>query len=132
MNHNYFVFNRLEDGRHENIIHYFRYHVPSRDDNRGVITTTKIWLRTSGLSSYYFNILSCFMYRKQLKIFNFTLSLKHHSEDLFTIIFTSSIKFAWELFSIFPSVSKRQSWEKLKTIYVFTILGDKQGVLRAM
>ena len=30
-----FVFNRLEDGRHENIIHYFRYHVPSRDDNRG-------------------------------------------------------------------------------------------------
>ena len=33
----------------------------------------------------------CFMYRKRLKIFIFTLSLKHHSEDLFTIIFRSSI-----------------------------------------
>ena len=31
MNHDYFVFNRLEDSRHESIIHYFRYHVPSRE-----------------------------------------------------------------------------------------------------
>ena len=32
---NYFVFNRLDDGWHENINHYFRYHVASRDDNTG-------------------------------------------------------------------------------------------------
>ena len=35
MNYDYFVFNRLEDGRLENINHYFCYDVPSRDDNRG-------------------------------------------------------------------------------------------------
>ena len=33
----------------------------------------------------------CFMYRNPLQFFIFTLSLKHHSEDLFTIIFRSSI-----------------------------------------
>ena len=32
--------------------------------------------------------------QKALNIFIFTLSLKHHSDDLFTTIFTSSIKFA--------------------------------------
>ena len=35
MNNDYFVFNRLEDGWHENNNQYFRYHVPSGDDNRG-------------------------------------------------------------------------------------------------
>ena len=59
--------------------------------------------------------LLCFIYRKPLKIFIFTLYLKHHSEDLFSIIFTSSIKFAWELFSIFPvSISShhKRNWRQ--------------------
>ena len=47
MNHDYFVFNRLEDGRHENIIHYFRYHVPSRDDNRGRCKSWRYQLATT-------------------------------------------------------------------------------------
>ena len=33
----------------------------------------------------------CSLYRNPLQFFIFTLSLKHHSEDLFTIIFRSSI-----------------------------------------
>ena len=69
-----------------------------------------------------------------LKIFIFTLSLKHYSEDLFTIIFTSSIKFAWELFSIFPW-SKQSSFLYKRNWRQFTdakFLGGKQDVLRAM
>ena len=58
--------------------------------------------------------LLCFLYRKPLKIFIFTLSLKHHSEDFFTIIFTSSIKFAWESFQFFLGVSghHKRNWRQ--------------------
>ena len=76
------------------------------------------------MSPFYFNIRSLLHVQKALNIFIFTLSLKHHSDDLFTTIFTSSIKFAWELFLIFPvSISShhKRNWRQFTYARLFGV-----------